>query len=93
VDLFCSLSDATDCIITSCEHPAIMEMPRRSTFAAAFDDAWPREVEVATVEAKFSDTGLAEDLVYENPDRTPSETPLRDTKGFGRPHRRRPRTN
>jgi hypothetical protein len=92
VDLFCSLFDATDCIITSDEHPAILECRDGSTYTASIDTASSRgEGEVATIEEMYIDKGVAEDLVYENPDGTYSDIPLRDSKGFWRPPRRRPR--
>src|SRR5262249_25243853 len=94
VELFCSLFDATDCIITNDEHPAIVAMGRGSVFAASIDDASGRGGgEVATVKEMFIDKGFAEDLVYQNPDGTHSEIPLWDAKGLWRPDRRRARTS
>jgi hypothetical protein len=94
MDLFCSHFDATDCIITNDEHPAIMEIRSGSAFAGSIDDASGRGGgEVATIKEMSINEGFAEDRVYQDPDGTSSGIPLRNTKGFWRPRCRRPRTN
>lgn len=80
---FCELLGATDCIIASDEHPAVVAIRKGASFQEALRAAESQgEGEVAQVEDLYIDMGYADDLVFEGPSGECSRVPLWDTHGY-----------
>jgi hypothetical protein len=88
VDWFCDLFHASDCIITNDGHPAVEAFWEGATFSDALASAARQgDGEVETLKEMYIDEGIAEDLVFEQPDGSYAGIPVWDTKGYWRPAR------
>ncbi|MGE3807786.1 MAG: hypothetical protein AB7K24_24245 [Gemmataceae bacterium] len=83
LERFCTLLDASDCVVTNDGHPAVQAFREGASFQESLHVAKVQdEGEVSRLEDLYIDKGYAEDLVFLGPGGEQSAVPVWDTHGF-----------
>lgn len=76
------LFQASDCIVTRDEHPAILAFHDDTRFSEALSACEPSEGAVERLSDLAIDLGISDELIYEGADRQHLAVPIWDSKGY-----------